>query len=78
MTALIIGAWLTAASGNPPDETTLYASQLSTPSGTAIIVQSGPADRKPVVRKQVGPGYSILRQESGENSSTIIQMQGGD
>jgi len=78
MITLVIGAWLVAASGSSADGTTLYSSELSGPSGTAIIVQSGPAGTKPIVRKSVRPGYSILQQESGGNSSTIIQRQSGD
>jgi hypothetical protein len=78
MIALTVSAWLLAASGGPSNGTTLYSSELSSPSGTAIIVQSGPTGKKPIVRKIVRPGYSILQQESGGNSSTIIQQQSGD
>jgi hypothetical protein len=78
MITLVIGAWLVAASGSSADGTTLYSSELSSPSGTAIIVQSGSSARKPIVRKIVRPGYSILQQESDGNSSIIIQQQSGD
>ena len=78
MIALVVGAWLIAASGSSPDGTTLYSSELSGPSGTAIIVQSGPSGTKPIVRKTVRPGYSVLQQESGGNSAIIIQQQSGD
>jgi hypothetical protein len=78
MITLVVGAWLIAASGSSADGTTLYSSELSSPSGTAIIVQSGPSGTKPIVRKTVRPGYSILQQESGGNSSIIIQQQSGD
>jgi hypothetical protein len=78
MITLVIGAWLVAASGSSSDGTTLYSSELSSPSGTAIIVQSGPTGTKPFVRKTVRPGYSVLQQESGGNSSIIIQQQSGD
>ena len=78
MITLVVGAWLIAASGSPTDGTTLYSSQLSSPSGTAIIVQTGPTGTKPIVRKIVRPGYSILQQESGGNSSIIIQQRSGD
>lgn len=74
MIALAV-AWLTVASGTPADETTLYSSEVSGPSGTATIVQTGPKKTKPVVRKRVGPGYSILHQESGGNAATIMQWQ---
>jgi hypothetical protein len=78
MITLVVGAWLVAASGSSVDGTTLYSSQLSSPAGTAIIVQSGPAGTKPIVRKTIRPGYSILQQESGGNSSIIIQQRSGD
>ena len=76
MIALIVTAWLMAASGSSPDGSTLYTSRLSTPSGAATITQSGPADRKPIVHKQIGPGYSILEQESGGNAAIVIQRSG--
>ena len=78
MITLVVGAWLIAASGNPPDAPTLYSSALSSPSGTAFIVQSGPTGTKPFIRKTVRRGYSILQQESGGNSSIIIQQRSGD
>jgi hypothetical protein len=76
MTALVIGAWLSAIGA--ADGTTLYSSELSSPSGTAVIVQSGPRGVKPTVRKIVRPGLSILQQESGGNSSIVIQQQSGE
>jgi hypothetical protein len=74
MIALAV-AWLTVAAGAPPAGTTLYSSQVSGPAGTATIVQSGPKGIKPIDRKKVGPGYSILHQESGGNSTTIMQLR---
>lgn len=78
MTALLLAALLMVAAADSPDGTTLYSSELSSPSGTAIIVQSGPKGTKPIVRKTIRPGYSILQQESGGNSAIVIQQQGGD
>ena len=78
MTTLLLAALLTAAAADSPNGTTLYSSQLSSPSGSAIIVQSGPSGTKPIVRKTIRPGYSILQQESGGNSATVIQQQSGD
>jgi hypothetical protein len=78
MITLLVGAWLLAASESPADGTTLYSSELSGPSGNALIVQSGPTGTKPIVRKTIRPGYSILQQESGGNSSIIIQQRSGD
>jgi len=51
--------------------------ELRTPSGHAIIMQSGPHDGKTFIRKQVGPGYSILEQRSGGNSAVVIQQDDG-
>jgi hypothetical protein len=78
MTSFLLAALLAVAAADPPDWTTLYSSQLTTPSGTAIIVQSGPSGTKPIVRKTIRPGYSILQQKSGGNSATVIQQQSGD
>jgi hypothetical protein len=77
MMTFIISASLMAASGAGGDDT-LYSSQLSTPSGTATIIQSGPLGEKPIVRKRTGPGFSILQQESGGNSAIVIQRQSGE
>jgi len=78
MTTLVLAALLTAAAADSASGTTLYSSQLSSPSGTAIIMQSGPSGTKPIVRKTIRPGYSILQQQSGGNSATVIQQQSGD
>ncbi len=78
MTGLLLAALLTTAAADSPNGTKLYSSQLTTPSGTAIIVQSGPSGTKPIVRKTIRPGYSILQQQSGGNSATVIQQQRGD
>ena len=78
MTALLLAALLTTAAADLPNGTRLYSSQLSSPSGTAIIAQSGASGTKPIVRKTIRPGYSILQQESGGNSATVIQQQSGD
>ncbi len=78
MTTFLLAALLAAAAADSPDGTTLYSSELSSPSGTAIIVQSGPSATKPIVRKTIRPGYSILQQESGGNTATVIQQQSGD
>ncbi|MGA2485904.1 MAG: hypothetical protein ABSF49_07940 [Roseiarcus sp.] len=78
MTTLVLAALLTAAAADSASGTTLYSSQLSSPSGTAIIMQSGPSGTKPIVRKTIRPGYSILQQQSGGNSAIVIQQQSGD
>jgi hypothetical protein len=78
MTALLLAALLTTAAADLPNGTRLYSSQLSSPSGTAIIAQSGASGTKAIVRKTIRPGYSILQQESGGNSATVIQQQSGD
>lgn len=78
MTALVLSAWMLVASGDSPDATKLYRSELSSPSGTAVIVQSGPSGTVPFVSKTVRPGYSILRQQSGGNSAIVIQQQSND
>jgi hypothetical protein len=78
MTTLVLAALLTAAAADSASGTTLYSSQLSSPSGTAIIMQSGPSGTKPIARKTIRPGYSILQQQSGGNSAIVIQQQSGD
>ena len=78
MTALIVMAWLSIGSASPSNGNELYRSELSTPAGTAIIVQSAPSGTKPFVRKTLRPDYSILQQESGGNSAIVIQQQSGD
>jgi hypothetical protein len=78
MTTLLLAALLTAAAADSPNGTTLYSSELSGPSGTAVIMQSGPSGTKPIVRKTIRPGYSILQQQSGGNSAIVIQQQSGD
>jgi hypothetical protein len=55
MIALAV-AWLTVALGTPVDETTLYSSEVSGPSGTATIVQTGPKKTKPSCASGLGPG----------------------
>jgi hypothetical protein len=79
MFTLLVSAGLIAGSGSATIDQDVYASRLATPQSQATIVQSGPAGRKPVVRKKMGPGYQILEQSTGGNHAIIIQQdQGGE
>jgi len=74
MLAFVISASLFAISQcNGANKDGIFCSELKSPSGHATIVQSGPPGSKPYVRKEVGPGYSILEQNSGGNHSIVIQ-----
>jgi hypothetical protein len=78
MLSLMIGASLISAigcSGVASDG--VVCSELTTPAGHATIVQSGPGVKKAKVRKEVGPGYSVLEQDSGGNHTIIIQTGPG-
>jgi hypothetical protein len=77
MFPLLISASLAASGGATMDQD-IFVLQLATPSGQATIVQSGPAGKKPIVRKRIGPGYNIIEQDIGGNRAVIIQQdQGG-
>jgi hypothetical protein len=74
MFTLLIGASLlsTAGCAGVRDQG-VVCSELATPAGRAVIVQSGPVGGKPIIRKRVGPGYSMLEQDSGGNTAIVIQ-----
>jgi hypothetical protein len=78
MFIVLIGAsLLTVSQCDSMGISRLVCSEMATPAGRAIIVQSGPIGGKPVVRKEIGPGYSILEQESGGNRAIVIQSGPG-
>jgi hypothetical protein len=78
MFTLLIGASLLGALGcGAVKNDRVVCSEMATPTGNATIVQSGPVGKKPVVRKEIGPGYSVLEQDSGGNHAIIIQSGPG-
>ncbi|MGD1036271.1 MAG: hypothetical protein ABR878_03575 [Roseiarcus sp.] len=78
MFTLLMSAGLFSAFGcGGAGDRGVYCSELATPTGRATIIQSGPVDKKPLVRKEVGPGYSILEQDSGGNHAIVIQSGPG-
>ncbi|MGD0186388.1 MAG: hypothetical protein ABSC25_14220 [Roseiarcus sp.] len=79
MFTLVIGASLLAASQcNGAAKDGVHCSHVMTPWGRATVVQSQHIDigRNPVVRKEEGPGYSIVEEQSGGNHVTIVQRVG--
>ena len=79
MTAILTSANLIAATcGLHFAACVIHVSELVTPSGQAVIIQSGPDSQKPRVRKKVGEGYSILEQQSSGNHAVIFQSTDPD
>jgi hypothetical protein len=72
-TFVIAASVIAVSAGCGPGNGQAYTSELATSAGRVTIVQCGPAGQKPRVRKQLGPGYSILEQDGGGNHVTITQ-----
>jgi hypothetical protein len=84
MFTLVIGASLLAASpcggaaNSGAANESVHCSHVMTPWGRMTVVQSQRIDigKNPVVRKKVGPGYSIVEEQSGGNHVTVVQRVG--
>ena len=74
MFTFVIAASVIAAFGAcGPGSGEAYISELATSAGRVTIVQCGPIGQKPRVRREIGPGYSILEQDGTGNHVSITQ-----
>jgi len=76
MIVFMLGASLATTPVADTSNNGAYTAHMRTQWGQATITQSGPVNKKPIVRRKFDAGSSILEQDSGGNYAIIIQQRG--